>query len=289
MEAKVGFQLKGGAKRQKISANDEISSVSDGRQIILGIENSVIAGVQTDSVETPLIIPLIPPKKADASGAKPVIAAPVLRQREWAAERSGNDLDSMAADEIMKELQKVKPIEDSGLVIAIDQKEGVSSISVKKAPLLMAGLAPELLNVENDDERFKIDLSLRADDMNFRSEIYEAIPVEQFGAALLRGMGWKGPSVADEEIARANEKPIIPRDKGLGLGATPKPGQDMKNKSKSQNSSASNENWSKTIDKKLKSQRLYDGDLVWLRDPTYASMRAKVIATSGVPGLDKIR
>ena len=62
----------------------------------------------------------------------------------------------------------------------------------------MLNVAPELLNITNDSEIFKCDVSSRAADMNVRSEIYDAIPVSQFGAALLRGMGWAGPDKGRE-------------------------------------------------------------------------------------------
>jgi hypothetical protein len=58
----------------------------------------------------------------------------------------------------------------------------------KSAPLLMANLAPELLGIQSDDERFKKDISLRAEDMDFTSNRYKSIPVNEFGAAMLRGM-----------------------------------------------------------------------------------------------------
>lgn len=42
-----------------------------------------------------------------------------------------------------------------------------------------------------DEEAFKQDISRRPEAPDLRA--YERIPVEEFGAALLRGMGWKGP------------------------------------------------------------------------------------------------
>jgi hypothetical protein len=46
-------------------------------------------------------------------------------------------------------------------------------------------------------------------------EDYERVPVEEFGAALLRGMGWKGPSANE----KSRVKEIKKRPNLLGLGA----------------------------------------------------------------------
>jgi hypothetical protein len=66
--------------------------------------------------------------------------------------------------------------------------------------------------LKDDEERFKMDVSMRADDISAKSEAYVHIPVEEFGAALLRGMGWTGPTAEDEEREKKGEEPLIPRD-----------------------------------------------------------------------------
>ncbi|KIO19694.1 hypothetical protein M407DRAFT_145205 [Tulasnella calospora MUT 4182] len=49
-------------------------------------------------------------------------------------------------------------------------------------------------------------------------EDYARVPVEQFGMAMLRGMGWKPPKNADEELWLPAERPAL-----LGLGAKARP------------------------------------------------------------------
>lgn len=63
-------------------------------------------------------------------------------------------------------------------------------------------------------------------------EEYEEVPIEEFGAALLRGMGWK----EEEEDSTANDKkkkPILPhqqpRAELVGIGATPVANNTSKN------------------------------------------------------------
>ncbi|KAG0199082.1 hypothetical protein BGX28_007595 [Mortierella sp. GBA30] len=71
------------------------------------------------------------------------------------------------------------------------------------------------VNVQADDiESFQKNLDLLPDEATL--EDYKKVPVEEFGAALLRGMGWKGDSKASEAI-EFNRRPAL-----LGLGAKPK-------------------------------------------------------------------
>ena len=88
-----------------------------------------------------------------------------------------------------------------------------SSNPKKSAPLLSASLAPELLGLKDDGERFKADINTRPDDMNVRSDAYKSVRIADFGAAMLRGMGWDGQMEEKKE-----EEKIIPRDNRLGLG-----------------------------------------------------------------------
>jgi hypothetical protein len=53
---------------------------------------------------------------------------------------------------------------------------------------------------------------------------YTAVPVEEYGAAMLRGMGWKGPSTAPSAPTKNGKKPsLLPtkRPALLGIGADP--------------------------------------------------------------------
>lgn len=74
--------------------------------------------------------------------------------------------------------------------------------------------------LSNDQETlsFKQDVESRPDMASM--DDYERIPVESFGAAMLRGMGWKGDD--EGEGGKEKKKPVIPvaqRTLYLGLGA----------------------------------------------------------------------
>lgn len=84
-----------------------------------------------------------------------------------------------------------------------------------KSSLVLPAAAPA-----NEDDAFRRDYR-EAPDMSTLEE-YAAVPVEEFGAALLRGMGWKdGEPIGKRRGQQAAEKPreVVRRAALLGIGA----------------------------------------------------------------------
>ena len=85
---------------------------------------------------------------------------------------------------------------------------------------------PAYSDYTNEDDRFKADVASRPEVATL--EAYNATPVEDFGAALLRGMGWKdGEAVGKRKAGKpAPKEPIIKerRPNLLGIGAKEVPG-----------------------------------------------------------------
>ncbi len=76
---------------------------------------------------------------------------------------------------------------------------------------------------ENEDDTFRNDVASRPDMASL--DAYAAVPVEEFGAALLRGMGWKeGDTVGRRKEQISKPKPIERRPAFLGIGAKEAPG-----------------------------------------------------------------
>ena len=71
----------------------------------------------------------------------------------------------------------------------------------------------------DDTERYRLDVATRADASEM--EAYENMPIEDFGKAYLRGLGWEdGGAVGNGKIVEPIE--YVPRPQLLGLGAAPK-------------------------------------------------------------------
>jgi hypothetical protein len=43
-----------------------------------------------------------------------------------------------------------------------------------------------IIGLKTDEERFAADIAMRPEDMNVRSDAYRSVPIEEFGAAMLR-------------------------------------------------------------------------------------------------------
>ena len=69
---------------------------------------------------------------------------------------------------------------------------------------------------DEDAEQLKQDLDKLAPEISVDDEVYQKVPIREFGAALLRGMGWTG------QVSTKEEDFNMPRPSRLGLGATPK-------------------------------------------------------------------
>ncbi|KAI9724451.1 MAG: hypothetical protein M1812_000519 [Candelaria pacifica] len=75
----------------------------------------------------------------------------------------------------------------------------------------------------NEDDAFRSDVASRPESASL--EDYAAVPVEEFGAALLRGMGWKeGDVVGKRKDQIAKSRVLERRPALLGIGAKEVPG-----------------------------------------------------------------
>jgi len=70
----------------------------------------------------------------------------------------------------------------------------------------------------NEDDDFKTDVASRPDSASM--DDYAAVPIEEFGAALLRGMGWKDGDVVGKNKGQSSKPRVVERRPALlGIGA----------------------------------------------------------------------
>ena len=80
---------------------------------------------------------------------------------------------------------------------------------------------PGLVSIEDETTRFRRDVELRPEVPTL--ERYDEVPVHEFGAALLRGMGWsEGKAIGRNASGLTAPVEFVPRQHRLGLGAAPK-------------------------------------------------------------------
>ncbi|KAF9933267.1 hypothetical protein FBU30_006035 [Linnemannia zychae] len=119
-------------------------------------------------------------------------------------------------EEITKET-KEETLEEAAARKVIEAATGGSGEAARR--LILTGQE----NVHQDEvEAFQKNLEDLPDEASL--EDYEKVPVEEFGAALLRGMGWKGDNNGSEAV-EYSRRPAL-----LGLGAKPREPEPNKKK-----------------------------------------------------------
>ncbi|EQC42738.1 hypothetical protein SDRG_00461 [Saprolegnia diclina VS20] len=163
----------------------------------------------------------------DPVAAKAKLVIPLIEQN-W-TEKGATEADSAAAEALLADIRSTtmsESAEDSTMVIPVAKKPAAGD----DAPILYRNKLPGLENLTNENDKFKHDISMRPDDMDIYSDAYEAVPIEEFGAALLRGMGWSG-----KDRVQPTGSKVQMRHQRLGLGATPKPPMPGDSKKKKRN------------------------------------------------------
>ncbi|XP_071504271.1 G-patch domain and KOW motifs-containing protein-like [Diadema antillarum] len=201
--------------------------------LILSVEENKITSVIPKEAPKELVIPLIQrnawqvKRGADtpdqAQAKRPSGSLEEKEQNSHAKKRKkedgdqvqvGDALEDEAVKEIMKDVSKYN--EDWA---SRDTQDLNMTI-----PLLMQNKVPD--GFETDD---RLDVSIRPDEASAAD--YDEVPIEQFGMAMLRGMGWK----ETEGIGNTMKKAVQPmevtvRPKGQGLGADRRRGDDLEKK-----------------------------------------------------------
>jgi hypothetical protein len=104
--------------------------------------------------------------------------------------------------------------------------------SGRAVPILQQNAVPGLENLDDAKDKYKHDVSLRPDENTL--DDYEEVPVEEFGAAMMRGMGWKDTDLSGGDSFVFHK----PRPNLLGLGAAPPPPPPNKKQKKESSSSS---------------------------------------------------
>ena len=132
-------------------------------------------------------------------------------------------MPEIGKDEVLLQvpLEKAKDLDQEAL-------EALTVDGAKKSTLILpassAGNKGDVLTgLINEDEAFRSDVASRPESATL--DDYAAVPVEEFGAALLRGMGWKeGGAIGKGKAQIAKPRDLARRPALLGIGAKEIPG-----------------------------------------------------------------
>lgn len=160
---------------------------------------------------------------------------------------------------------------------------------------------------DRDTKQYQDDLEELPDEPALDSESYQRVPISQFGAALLRGMGWQGDDETDKKNKKKESEGALPRPHRLGLGATPKltgvediakPSRGGRRPDQIKRQAAlqkQQEEYAKQRERQLemdKQRTMQNGSLVYVsgdRLGKSSDQRARIIQLVGVPGLNMVK
>jgi len=172
-------------------------------------------------------------------------------------------------------------------------------------------------NIERQEtQQYRTDLEGLPEELSETADAYQTVPIAEFGAALLRGMGWKGGDDDDKNISKKDDT-VMPRPHRLGLGAIPatnslpedeassssrrpqRPDQFQRQKAlREQQDQYARERAAQVAADRQRT--LQNGSLVWLvpsmassspttdQPPRQRRRRARVVQLVGVPGLNRV-
>jgi len=234
----------------------------------------------------PLVIPVVGPN-ALGGGNRPSM------KQEATKEIKQEDLD----DEDAKAIQSLQQDAEDPNRSKSQQEQRNKNLVIAAAKDDFQRKPSQQQQEHRETQQFQQDLDKLPDAMDVDAYQQSRVPIAEFGAAMLRGMGWTG----DNSGQSKNQEPSLPRPHRLGLGATPAPPSGLGDDDNHRRKPRTMDQYQR--DKKLKQQAqefarqrqkqvesdkqqtLQDGSLVLLTN----GKRAKVAQLVGVPGLNQIR
>ncbi|CAN8018581.1 unnamed protein product [Ixodes persulcatus] len=207
-KAGLSFKFTKTVESKKLLENDKIIENPEEtaeKDYVLSVDGSVVKSTLPKAEKKQLVIPLI---------KNNIWRVPKAQKQEEKNSTESPKLPENAAD-LTLEQQAIKEIiaDSTGQTV---QSSAAGDGEELNIPLLVQNKVPE--GFETDE---KVDVSLRAEEPS--QEDYESVPIEEYGLAMLRGMGWhpgKPIGARCTEVAKPIEAVLRPR--GLGLGAESK-------------------------------------------------------------------
>ncbi|XP_013114773.2 G-patch domain and KOW motifs-containing protein [Stomoxys calcitrans] len=197
---KISFGFSKVNKKINLFTNKEPPKANNGVELIKCLEGQEIKLVQEKQEQAALVIPLKENQKTSAALASLIKRRAVL----------------LGEDEPETNIKQ-----DNGA--AVDIKTAIDSDDIEKraAKELLAELNANTAAVNSESLVLPVvhpdDLPLDGAKESSMDD-YESIPIQEFGKAMLRGMGWVEPPKPTKGGPPVDEMPSV-RPKGMGLGA----------------------------------------------------------------------
>jgi len=247
----------GRKRRMRDSDEEEVETQVD-VEMLIGFEGNKTVSLEPKQVKAPLVIPALKNKdwreeaKKKSGGGRYIPESvmqidgdvPIALNAGAKVTYGLVRMDQKTPDDDTKEVMEVEEIvesvreEVSEESMELDPEKALEQLAMKQIlkecnpdqPIATSGPQLVLPMVDNEShermpisetEAYRMDIVNRPDEATL--EDYENIPVEEFGAALLRGMGWKDGQGIGKNKQLTNPIELKMRPSLLGLGAKPMP------------------------------------------------------------------
>jgi G patch domain and KOW motifs-containing protein len=306
-------------KKRRIDNNNRTDDTNNNQSVVAAFFGAEVKG-EGDPATDPLLSHGVVPQEP--------LVIPVAANKSKFMIRRRSDADA-AVDDDERAAQALA--NDSAMSALQGGSATTRGISI---PVASSSSAPNKHNnqdkdVDDDDDMdnkedrlYQKELQMLPTELTETDDAYDRVPIADFGAALLRGMGWRDDDEGDakhhqKNIKRGeNEEPTaLPRPHRLGLGAIPKATEEINHRplrpdeyDRRQKQRAQHQEFIAQHEKKKLSdpqQTLQDGSIIYLvmvtgdhpddndpDDPPRGGerrRRARIVQLRGVPGLNKVQ
>ena len=257
--------------------------------------NHVVDG---NTIASPLIIPVAPDQNKWKQKQQPVISLPP---------NHSSDMNELAAIQALHN----DTVNDRSIKNDTTVTGGSVTIPSHTNTFVSAGAAAKATLDEREVKQYQKDIDILPSALDETAEEYQRVPINEFGSALLRGMGWKDDTT-DPSRSTSKNNDVMPRPHRLGLGAIPamlpepnkeEGGRRPRNVDQYQRDKRTQKQhdmYRIEREKKLAEdlqQTLQDGSIVHLiqRNDSdsetlpYQQKRARILKLVGVPGLNMVQ
>ncbi|KAF9730394.1 g-patch domain protein [Paraphaeosphaeria minitans] len=215
-------------KRRRLALDDDEPEDTDAKQVITGwdaAEGGAVDANKKEEPKGPRIIPTLPNRDWREAAQKRQLArtgAPPPAESSNADNTARLEQPQMAV-RLTTFIRKdePEPMDVDGEVKPEDNRTEEEKLQAEAFEALVNGKPKDQTAIPiSEEEAFEDDMREAPDAPDLAA--YEATPIEGFGAALLRGMGWKdGDSLSKDKKPASEPKAIKRRPALLGIGAKP--------------------------------------------------------------------
>jgi G patch domain and KOW motifs-containing protein len=216
MASSSAAKRRGRAKAARVAASASgLSSVMQVGPVAGSSDSSGNRAVITSLNANTLASLAAPKKKKD-------VVIPLIGANQWSNNASDSADSTSAASASNAPPTSPTPhtesIEQQAINALLHPEEANKEEQVEAIPLLVQNKVPGIDTIEDETERFRHDVSMRPSESSL--DDYERVTVDDFGKAMLRGMGWKeGAAIGGSTKVLVEPIEFIPRGKRMGLGA----------------------------------------------------------------------